>query len=208
MHLKKRVRSAIAIFGGTVGLVAAMITIWSFLKGDEPKAPPGTSVLIIQGTDGAGKIELGPAFQKGSIREGADIIRLRAMSGVRELRGTEESASISKLPKGVFGYLSDSWLAMFPNDIDRWTLHRKKSTTRPLEMHKTSGGELLLFGYVSEGDLGRLQNSAGDREVEMFILFEPRKEYRFLVGIPVLRMKDWDSRRGQELGDFAWIKVR
>ena len=199
MNLKNWIRSAAGIFTTAATLLAAIITIWLFFTEDEPKAPPSVSAPIDRGTY--------PAFQKGSIREGADIIRLRAMSGVRELRGTEESARISKLPNGVFGYVGSRWLASYLDKMGSWPLFKERGR-RDLEVHKTRGGEILVCGYVSEGDLGRLKNSAEDREVEVFVLFEPRKEYQFLVGIPVARLKEWDSRYGQELGSFAWIKVR
>lgn len=204
MHSKKWIQRGIA----AISLLAALITIWKFSLEREPTIPPGASSLIDRGAGNAGKIELVPTFGRGSIREGAGLIELRAISGARELRGTEESAPISELPNGVFGYIGDRGPSLFLDRFDNWPVYKKKGQVFNIEVHKTREGEVLLFGYVSEGDLRRLLTSAGDRDVETFILSEPKLEYKFLVGIPVLRVKEWDSRNGEELGAFAWIKVR
>ena len=208
MHLKNWFRSWVGILVTGTTVFAGLITIWTFFTEDEPKAPPEVSAPIIRGTEGVGKIGSAPAFLKGSIREGAGLIELRAKSGVRELRGTEESAPISELPNGVFGFMVHRWPDGSLDRLDGWPLHRKKNEVYSLEVHKTREGEILLFGYASEGDLGRLLSSAGDGGVEVFILFEPKSEYRFPVGIPLSRLIEWDSRRGDELGNFARIKLR
>ena len=65
-----------------------------------------------------------------------------------------------------------------------------------------------MIAYMSEGDVTRLLDPTWEEAVEVFVLFEPKNEYKFLVALPASNLLVWNDRHGEELGNFAKIEIR
>ena len=176
-----------------IGIVAGTITISGKWLGDDTSTTASQEISEDAGIVPAETVEA-----------------IRAISGVRSLRATEESAQIEDLPAGVFGYASSRFISSYIGTlgVDKLPLSRSKGEVSDIEVHKTSGGEVLVLVYVSEGDLSRLQRPGAQGDFEIFVLFEPIREYRFVIAIQATSLLDWDSRSGEDLGRFARLRIR
>ncbi len=64
-----------------------------------------------------------------------------------------------------------------------------------MEIDKGSNGESYVVGYVSEGDLVRLQNPLRSANAELQLFFSPFREFSIPVAIPLSRIQRSRNRR-------------
>jgi len=102
---------------------------------------------------------------------------VRAQNQVRLLNVLEETLGFRKLPDRVYGF------TLAPHSVD-WPVLREP---RPelFEVHKTSGGALVVLGYVSSETARAMGTARGPLELRLFSA--PREGDRVLVSIPMAR---------------------
>jgi len=102
---------------------------------------------------------------------------VRAQNQVRLLNILEETLGFRKLPDRVYGF------TLVPHSVD-WPVLREP---RPelFEVHKTSGGALVVLGYVSSETARAMDTASGRLELRLFSA--PREPDRVLVSIPMAR---------------------
>jgi hypothetical protein len=115
---------------------------------------------------------------------------LRAKHQVRPLTSEEEGYDVPRLPDGVYGFTG----AVGRRDAPLF----RQPMTQGYEMHKLLDGTVMLVGYVSADDAGKLATS---KDVVDIRLFPDRHEKApELVSLPahrILRHKEHSHRLGE-----------
>ena len=173
------------------------MTIWDFIRGlirDYPKLVlfiVGVVVLLFSSVFLLSFFNTKPGdmvtmlglelFPRPETRKGRDarnnlpvisentIEEIREINGVRALEPLQNGLDISRLPHGIFGFVTP-WGVKSPG----LTLYRRKINTYQLEIHKSSGsGQIYVVGYVSPESLLSLQDQLRDSPAKVILFLVP-----------------------------------
>ena len=103
---------------------------------------------------------------------------LRGTNKVRLVTEAEEGTGLNALPAGVYGFTYSPGLASAP----LFAIPRYRS----FEIHKVAG-EILVIGFASADDAGRLQSAV--EEITIHVQPQPEDGRDTLVQIPYSRVR-------------------
>jgi len=103
---------------------------------------------------------------------------LRGTNRVRLVNEAEEGTGVNALPAGVYGFTYSPGLASAP----LFAIPRYRS----FEIHKVAG-EILVIGFASADDAGRLQSAV--EEITIHVQPQPEDGRDTLVQIPYSRVR-------------------
>ena len=130
---------------------------------------------------------------------------IRKRNGVRRMLELEQGQDLARA-NGVYGFATSfslEYSLVNPNYHSGLILLRDANTSREIELHKSSKGDIMILVYFNEVDAARLGQI--EREVgEVFGFFKDDEKHSVLVAIPLSRVRDWDSRLDAE---FAVINI-
>lgn len=198
----------LGIAAGAIEVVVGVKTLWPDGSTEQAIEQKAAEVTQVKKDVGIGVARYDET--ETGVQEGKTVEEVRERNNVRSLRATEESAMLSNLPGGVYGYVNSGSVGLHV-DIDRvetLKLRKSKSQIFNVEVHKTSSGKILMIAYVSEVDVTRLLDPTRTETAEIFVVFEPKNEYKYLIALPASSLLVWNDRDGEELGNFARIEVR
>ena len=136
---------------------------------------------------------------------------LRERNGLRRMLDTEDGQVLSRLI-GVYGFASHLSLARRLKstdgahsglDLSSLRLGREHSIAREAELHALGEDSAMVLVNVSRGDAARLSDPTGDVGEIFGFFFDGNEDRAVLVGIPVSRVRTWQSRTQE----FAVIDV-
>jgi hypothetical protein len=118
--------------------------------------------------------------------------QIRAANGVRALWPLEVGKKLESLPNGVFGYIKP-W--EIENGVNRSvSLGRSKGGNSIVEIHKSTSGEIFLFGFVSQSTQVQLEQPSRTQPIEAHVFFDPFQEFTHLVPIHVWQIISCNHR--------------
>ena len=130
---------------------------------------------------------------------------LRKANEVRGMMPLEQRQELSSL-RGVYGFVHSLILMGRLGVKDDFDFPVNRLPNRmSVEVHKTSGGDVMLLVYVDESSAARLASPHGAIG-SIFGFFSPCDEHSVLAGLPVRRILDWEPRVEGECG-FAEIQI-
>jgi hypothetical protein len=130
---------------------------------------------------------------------------LRKANEVRGMMPLEQGQELSSL-RGVYGFVHYLRLSARLGVEDDFDFPVNRLPNRiSVEVHKTSGGDVMLLVYVDESSAARLGSPHGAIG-SIFGFFSPCDEHSVLAGLPVRRILDWEPRIGGECA-FAEIQI-
>jgi len=112
------------------------------------------------------------AVLSGSIEE------LRSRDTLRTLENEEEGCSISRLPKGVYGFT-------YSPDQSEIPVFSKKNY-HSFELHKLSDGTACILGFVTEAEALEIKAEKGGASIRLFP--DPWQASQTLVRVPLDHM--------------------
>ena len=152
-----------------------------------------------------------PERPQDAVLIGNSRAELRERNGLRRMLDTEDGQVLSRLI-GVYGFASHLSLAhRFKStdgphlglDLSSLRLGREHSTAREAELHALGEGRAMVLVNVSRGDAARLSDPTEDVGEIFGFFFDGNEGRTVLVGIPVSRVRTWQSRTQE----FAVIDV-
>ena len=139
------------------------------------------------------------------------ISSLRTHNGVHELQWLDNDQYLSRLPNGVFGYITP-WLlntdrtgTITQADIADITIERKSGGTVIVELHKTAEGQLYIVGYLSEESIAALKSARAGETVSAIFTITPYEEFRRITAIPVERLLLYGNRTIRDGNSFIEV---
>ena len=152
-----------------------------------------------------------PERPQDAVLIGNSRAELRERNGLRRMLDTEDGQVLSRLI-GVYGFASHLSLAhRFKStdgphlglDLSSLRLGREHSTAREAELHALGEGRAMVLVNVSRGAAARLSDPTEDVGEIFGFFFDGNDARPILVGIPVSRVRTWQSRTDE----FAVIDV-
>lgn len=126
---------------------------------------------------------------------------LRSERNVRRLRDLENDLRLEQLPEGVYGFVVPWSIAPDMNP----SVSQNAGGTAVVELHKLTGGEVHVLGFVSQKDALKIETGAGAESVLLFP--KPWEEAGVLASVAASRIGSANNRsfRDSDLIDIRLL---